>query len=147
MVFPGYFLLGMLCFLAAQISFIQAFTFEPFKGRIGLFISILLTLVLTQLLPNIDDIGLKLGFPVYAAFLGTMGWRALARFDQGFIESLSGIGGLLFMISDGCIGVNMFYYKLSRAQEIIMSTYYLAQFLITLSAVKVIDLEKREKGK
>ena len=137
----------MLCFLAAQISFIQAFTFKPFRPLIGLFIALLLTLVLSQLLPNIEDLGIKIGFPIYSAFLGTMGWRALARMDQGLIETLSGFGGLLFLISDACIGVNMFYYKLPQAQVIIMSTYYLAQFLITLSACKVIDMEKREKGK
>ena len=146
LVYSDLFLLGMLFFLAAQISFIKAFGWEPLKPLIGASVAIILTLILSlMLLPNISDFGLKLGFPLYSTFLGAMGWRALARMDQGMIEKLTGLGSLLFLISDGCIGINMFYVKLPRAQEIIMSTYYLAQFLITLSACKVIDKEKKDK--
>lgn len=144
LVYSDFFLLGMVFFLAAQVSFIKAFLFEPLKPMIGVSIAIILTLALSLLiLPNISDFGLKLGFPLYSIFLGTMGWRALARMDQGMIEKLTGLGAVLFLVSDGCIGINMAYYKLPRAQEIIMSTYYLAQFLITLSACKVIDQEKK----
>ena len=64
---------------------------------------------------------------------------------QGFVETLTGLGGIIFLISDGCIGINLFYYKLEYAQFIIMSTYYLAQFLITLSGVKTIAEEKENK--
>ena len=64
---------------------------------------------------------------------------------QGFVETLTGLGGIIFLISDGCIGINLFYYKLEYAQFIIMSTYYLAQFLITLSGVKTIAEEKANK--
>ena len=144
LVYSNFFLLGMVFFLAAQISFIKAFSFEPLKPMIGVSIAAILTLALTLLiLPNVSDSGLKVGFPLYSIFLGTMGWRALARMDQGMIEKLSGLGAVLFLVSDGCIAINMAYYKLPNAQEIIMSTYYLAQFLITLSACKVIDQEKK----
>ena len=64
---------------------------------------------------------------------------------QGFVETLTGLGGIIFLISDGCIGINLFYYELEYAQFIIMSTYYLAQFLITLSGVKTIAQEKANK--
>ena len=104
-----------------------------------------MTFVLSLILPSIDDFILKIGFPLYALLLGTTTWRALARVDQGFIEALTGLGAVIFLISDGCIGINMFYYKLDYAQEIIMSTYYLAQFLITLSGVKTIAQEKANK--
>ena len=64
---------------------------------------------------------------------------------QGFVETLTGLGGIIFLISDGCIGINLFYYELKYAQFIIMSTYYLAQFLITLIGVKTIAEEKANK--
>ena len=104
-----------------------------------------MTFVLSLILPSIDDIVLKIGFPLYALLLGTTTWRALARVDQGLIEALTGLGAVVFLISDGCIGINMFYYKLDHAQEIIMSTYYLAQFLMILSGAKIIAQEKRNK--
>ena len=65
--------------------------------------------------------------------------------NQGFYEALTGLGAVIFLISDGCIGINMFYYKLDYAQEIIMSTYYLAQFLMILSGAKIVAQEKGNK--
>ena len=142
LVFPNLFLPGMVFFLAAQISFIKAFSFEPLKPKIGVVLGLVMAPVVTFLiLPNIEDFVLKLGVPIYSTALGIMTWRALARTDNGIIEKLTGFGAVLFLISDGCIGINMFYYKIPKAQEIILSTYYGAQFLISLSACKVIDLQ------
>ena len=104
-----------------------------------------MTYILSLILPNIEELPLKIGIPFYVALLGTSAWRTLARSDQGLVERLTGLGGVIFLISDGCIGINMFYYKLTYAQEIIMSTYYLAQFLITLSGAKIIAQEKANK--
>ena len=40
----------------------------------------------------------------------------------------------------------MFHTKLANPQFLIMSTYYIAQFLITLSGVKQEALEKEQKS-
>ena len=144
LVFPNFFLPGMAFFLAAQISFIKAFSFEPLKPKIGVVISLVMALVVTLLiLPNIEGLVLKFGVPIYSIALGIMTWRALARIDNGIIDKLTGLGAMLFLISDGCIGINMFYYKIPKAQEISLSTYYGAHFLISLSACKVIHGQKR----
>ena len=142
LVYDNLFILGMLSFACAHICFIKAFGFTPLRPLIGIVILLLLVGVLSMLLPNIQEVPIKIGFPLYSLLLGTMTWRALAKFDEGVVEMLTGIGAATFMISDGIIGVNMFYYKFSCPQFLIMSTYYLAQFLITLSAAKAIAKEK-----
>ena len=71
-----------------------------------------------------------------------MTWRALARMDRGFLQFLTGIGAVIFMISDAAIGINLFYYNIPNAQFVIMSTYYLAQFLIALTGVAEIIASK-----
>lgn len=139
LVFPEYFIPGILCFAVAQICFISAFGFRPLKPFYALIIGVSMTYVLSLILPNIKEAPIKFGFPIYSALLGTMVWRALARLDQGLVEFLTACGAVIFMISDACIGINLFYYKLSHSQEIIMSTYYLAQFLIALSGAKWIS--------
>lgn len=144
LVYNDLFILGMLSFACAHVCFIKAFGFDRLKPLIGFVILILMVGVLSLLLPNIDEIPIKIGFPLYSSLLGTMTWRALAKFDEGTVEKLTGIGATLFLISDGIIGVNMFYQKLPNPQFLIMSTYYLAQFLITLSAAKAIAKEKNQ---
>ena len=71
-----------------------------------------------------------------------MAWRAVARASNGFTEFLSAIGAIIFVISDGFIGVNLFYTPLPNPQFLIMSTYYIAQFLIALSGAKQEAIEK-----
>ena len=73
-----------------------------------------------------------------------MCWRALAR-ATSLTSYLTGIGAVLFVVSDAAIAASKFYYETS-AQEVIMSTYYAAQFLIAVSAAEEMGVEKRYKG-
>ena len=50
------------------------------------------------------------------------------------------------MISNAIIGINLYAYKIDHSQKYIMSTYYVGQFLITLTGVKAIVDEKEEKA-
>jgi len=50
-------------------------------------------------------------------------------------------GSFIFMISDCLIGISEFYMKIPYSQEWIMSTYQVAQLLITMSAIR----EQRQK--
>ena len=67
----------------------------------------------------------------------------------GVAESLTALGAIIFVISDGLIGINLFFSKVPNAQIWIMSTYYIAQFLITLSGLKqesdVLEFDVRKK--
>jgi YhhN family len=47
------------------------------------------------------------------------------------------IGGFVFAVSDSLIAIDMFYSKIPHAKVLIMVTYYIAQFGITLS---ILDL-------
>ena len=82
LVYKELFILGKLSFGIAQTFFIRAFGFDPLKPHIGIILASLVILILSQIVPNIDDSAIKVGLPFYATLLGTMTWRALARVSQ-----------------------------------------------------------------
>ena len=53
------------------------------RPGLALFIGVIMAFVLSLILPNIDDITLKIGIPFYVLLLGTATWRFLAKADQG----------------------------------------------------------------
>ena len=55
------------------------------RPGLALFIGVIMAFVLSLILPNIDDITLKIGIPFYVLLLGTATWRFLAKADQGSI--------------------------------------------------------------
>lgn len=61
---------------------------------------------------------LIVGLPVYVLLLLTMCWRSLARAadTKTPIYILCAIGSVLFVISDGLIGVDMFLVKVPNAR-------------------------------
>jgi alkenylglycerophosphocholine/alkenylglycerophosphoethanolamine hydrolase len=75
---------------------------------------------------------------LYFFVVFTMAWRALALAAGSTVKThhLSAVGCMIFVISDCVIIYNTFVSPLARQQEIIMVTYYLGQFLITLSAAQ-----------
>ena len=95
------------------------------------------------------------GVFIYVLILGGMGWSAVTRLDilQNVWSwtSLAGcIGANIFIISDLIIGVNEFVCEVPMARVMIMSTYYIAQVLLALSAVNKdnlrIKIKMAEKG-
>ncbi|KAH9500041.1 Methionine aminopeptidase 1D, mitochondrial [Bulinus truncatus] len=69
-----------------------------------------------------------------------MAWRAVARVqiydDLWTWTKLCGCAGAVcFLTSDAVIAVNMFAFSVSFAHQIVMLTYYAAQFGISLSVV------------
>lgn len=75
---------------------------------------------------------------VYASVIGLMGFTAVLRrkgvSPQGFWWVLG--GALLFIVSDSCIALNMFVAPLPEPGLIIMSTYGVAQYLMTVGTLK-----------
>uniref|UniRef100_A0A1A9VYB1 lysoplasmalogenase n=1 Tax=Glossina austeni TaxID=7395 RepID=A0A1A9VYB1_GLOAU len=132
----GLFPHGMALFGAAQIFYIRSFGWRPLKFWIGAIAYLGGLAVLSMIYGKLDKV-LKIGVPIYSLLLETMCWRSLARIYQGgnFFNICCGIGGLLFLISDSLIGLNMFILAApsARVQFGIMLTYYLAQLGITLS--------------
>uniref|UniRef100_A0A1A9WB56 lysoplasmalogenase n=1 Tax=Glossina brevipalpis TaxID=37001 RepID=A0A1A9WB56_9MUSC len=132
----GLFPHGMALFGVAQIFYIRSFGWTPLKMWIGAIGYLAGAAIISIIYDKLDKV-LKIGIPIYSLLLETMCWRSLARIYQegSFFNICCGIGGLLFLISDSLIGLNMFLLAAPSVgvQVWIMITYYLAQLGITLS--------------
>jgi uncharacterized membrane protein YhhN len=127
---------GLGSFLAAHICYIMAF--KPGPGR-PVSMVILLSFVIYGLLmfrtlaPSLG--GLKLPVLVYTAAITVMAWLAADRFVRlgGEKTLLAFSGAVLFLISDSVLAYDRFARTFSRAQIIVLGTYFPAQLLIALS--------------
>ncbi len=128
--FPGWFVPGLLAFLAAHLVFIGLFLRLPAQpGRRRLPIWALAYVAwyiafLTLLGPHLG--GLLVPVAVYGAVLGTM--AALAGGRGGVIA----VGGVLFVVSDSVLALGRFLpgYEFALHDLAVMSTYLAAQGLI-----------------
>lgn len=130
---------GLLMFAIAQFSYAKAFGFRPFSPYAGAVFVLLGFLVYSYLKPGMTGMMEYLA-PFYLILICVMGWRAVARvqfFDDLWTwTKLCGCAGALcFMISDLTIAVDLFRFSVPFAHQIIMVTYYAAQFGISLSVV------------
>lgn len=107
-------------------------------------ISTIFPLGLAVLFKNITGV-LLYGIPIYCSLLLTMAWRSVARIENfsSFLQILCGIGGISFAISDTLIAFSMFYGHIPYSKILIMSTYYFAQFGITLSILDVASKDRK----
>lgn len=135
----SYFELGTLMFAVAQILYAKAFGFRPFNPYAGMVFVVMGLLTYSYLKPGLSG-HMEVLAPLYLALICTMGWRAVARvqfFDDLWTwTKLCGCAGALcFMISDLTIAVDTFVCKVPFSHQIIMVTYYAAQFGVSLSVV------------
>ena len=148
LVYPTFFELGVVAFGLAHCYYIKAFGFQPLNviGGIVLYSSVGVYLGLV-VIPRLPDLLSFIGMPLYFTLLTTTAWRALARawgspaepWGGAGAKYLTAIGAVLFVISDCLIVYNLFVRPLRAQQFLIMSTYYAAQFLISLSANQAIS--------
>lgn len=130
------FISGLVSFLFAHLFYIAAFTFEGTRDP-GLLSAIPFliygALMLRILLPHLG--GMKAPVMIYMLVIMLMAWQALNRWlgvaGQG--SALAFAGSLLFVISDSLLALNRFKSRFQNAQLYIMSTYFMAQWLIALS--------------
>ncbi|XP_059822673.1 lysoplasmalogenase-like protein TMEM86A isoform X2 [Hypanus sabinus] len=75
---------------------------------------------------------------IYIGLIGTMAWRASAKtlFNQhwSWVKLFATIGGMLLLVSDFTYAVSAFCFPVYNS-GLIVATYYVAQMLITVSAV------------
>lgn len=149
LIWPDYFVLGMVAFAVGHVNYIMAFGFQPFNLPAGLCSYLVATIGCLYLLPGCTGIMLP-GVPLYTLLLSTMMWRAIARFPLkknlwSWTRLFTAAGAVLFVISDLLIGLGMFKkLAIPHAQAAIMGTYYLAQLGIALSVVDLNDNIKQE---
>lgn len=130
------FISGLVSFLFAHLFYIAAFTFEGTRNH-GLLSAIPFliygALMLRILLPYLG--GMKAPVMIYMLVITAMAWQALDRWlggaEQGSALALA--GSLLFVVSDSILALNRFKRRVQNAQLYIMSTYFMAQWLIALS--------------
>lgn len=134
-----YFELGILMFAVAQILYAKAFSFRPFNPYAGAVFALLGYMVYSYLKPGFNG-SMEYMAPLYLILIHVMGWRAVARvqfFDDlwTWTKLCSCAGALCFMISDLLIAIDTFITKVPFSHQLIMISYYAAQFAIALSVV------------
>lgn len=76
----------------------------------------------------------------YIAVILTMGWMS---FRTGSTFAIA--GALLFITSDSILAINKFMFPVAFAHELIMFTYYGAQFLLMLSIAQYFKIVQKPK--
>jgi uncharacterized membrane protein YhhN len=130
------FIAGLVSFLLAHLCYIAAFTFEGAYALNFLYAIPLLVygaVMLRVLWPGLAS--MKAPVMIYMLVIIAMAWQALNRWaatgEQG--SALAFAGAMLFVASDSLLAVNRFRKRIRGAQVYIMSTYFMAQWLIALS--------------
>lgn len=131
--------LGLLSFAIAQAKYAQAFGWRPFNPYAATVFTFFGVLVYMLLQPYLGGMMAYLA-PFYICLICIMAWRAVARvqfFDDLWTwTKLCGCAGALcFMVSDLTIAVDQWCFTVPFSHQIVMLTYYAAQFGISLSVV------------
>ncbi|XP_045504898.1 lysoplasmalogenase [Colias croceus] len=127
LVWPQHFVAGMGAFAAAHVAYISAFGLRPRRSLGGAALYGAAALFVRALSP---PAALRRLVPLYALLLATMAWRGAARPGQ------QRAGALLFLFSDAILAYNLFGGEVPYNQIMVMSTYYLAQMCIAVSALR-----------
>jgi len=137
------FLFGLASFMAAQLIYMYLFFATP--GRNSLFTDrkyLLIPLAAAGaglIIFLYDDLGtMRIPVIVYAAAIVAMVAGAINRIEKVNRESyyLVLTGAVLFLISDSVIAINKFSYKFELSSVVVMTTYIMAQYLITAGFIK-----------
>lgn len=132
-------MLGMASFALAHILYFTAFGLKPFKFHLAILLFILTLPVNLIYFNTINDNILKVLVPIYIILISSMLWRALSRLrifiNFEWTKLCCLLGAILFAISDFVLAYDKFIESIPYSHTIIMSTYYLAQFGISLSVI------------
>uniref|UniRef100_A0A8C5PDL1 lysoplasmalogenase n=1 Tax=Leptobrachium leishanense TaxID=445787 RepID=A0A8C5PDL1_9ANUR len=137
LVWPEYFLHGMVMFGLAHVMYTVAFGLLPLNIRVFFFFGIFCVVFYSVIFSYLHGpfVYMVAG---YASLIGTMGWRALSRVSLSshnfsWARMSAALGSIVFMVSDGVLSIDKFCFPIANSRSIIMATYYGAQLLIALS--------------
>lgn len=140
-----WFIVGLSFFLIGHVFYIFAFRstnvsstplyVKILLGAYGLF---MLIWIAGSVFKSGDTI-LAIAVVAYMLVILTMGWTA---FRTG--SSLAIAGALLFITSDSILAINKFMFAVPYSHELIMFTYYGAQFLFMLSIAQYFKNRNKE---
>ena len=126
------FIQGLLSFLLAHICFIIAFFSTPNLPSVIFYLAYV-AFFLSILWKHLDN--LKIPVIIYSLTLAAMSWLALSRyFELNDHKSLFAfLGSVSFVASDSLLAFDKFKSAFPFAEVFILSTYFIAQWLIALS--------------
>jgi uncharacterized membrane protein YhhN len=138
---PRRFVPGLLSFLVAHVLYIAAFAPTADVGTAGVLLLApfagFAALMLRHLWPHLGR--LRAPVCIYVGVITVMGWLATLRAFGAEVDPESGLlallGAVAFTVSDATLASDRFARRFRGAQVVVMGTYYLAQLLLTLSAV------------
>lgn len=132
----GLFIQGLGAFLLAQLSYTVLFLKQAKWQPIRLIWCALIVLYtgacIGFILPHTGD--LKVVVTAYLCAITLMALSAGFRGDKDFLICAS--GAFVFMVSDTLIAINKFVTPFHGSGAAIMTTYYIAQFLITYGVIR-----------
>lgn len=125
-----FFLLGHICYV---IAFLKIKIIAPSKIAmlLLLFYGVIMAAWIVGNILRSGNALLTASIIFYIAVILTMVWAALQTKRPTII-----MGAILFLISDSILALNMFVTSIDHPTLLIMSTYYIAQFLFTISVTK-----------
>ncbi|XP_045843085.1 lysoplasmalogenase isoform X2 [Meles meles] len=129
LIWPDAFLSGVAAFTVAHLLYLWAFGLTPLRPGFLLPIALVSVPYSGILLLHLPA-SMVPALAAYSLVLASMLWRGLA--SGGSIRG----GALLFALSDVVLAWDTFVRPLPHARLVVMTTYYTAQLLITLSAFR-----------
>ncbi|MDI1274348.1 lysoplasmalogenase family protein [Polaromonas sp.] len=134
LMFPGFFIPGLLSFLVAHLFYIALFkqTQAWFPSRRALVATLGIGTLMYAFLFNGLNPVLRFAVAAYVIVIALMAAQAIGRAtvlrDKAALGMAFGAG--FFMLSDALLATNKFAQPLPLAQLWVLSTYYIAQILI-----------------
>lgn len=151
---PQLFIFGLAAFLIAHLFYIVYFyqigTKNAVKRKLNipaaLAVLIYVVSLFTLLAPNLGT--LQIPVAVYTLALSMMLLASIHAFDfnKHDFAKLCVAGTSLFVVSDSLLAINRFYQPFAFAGVLIMLTYAVAQFLITVGALKNLEFLDESKS-
>lgn len=137
---PNMFIAGLAAFLLAHVMYIFVFKRKRKTNKPSIsVVSLLIVYALIVLFLLKNGLG-NLMIPVIIYMLIILCMVVFATLRNGNVNTQSYylvlLGAVFFIISDSILAINKFYEPLVYAHFLIMSTYALAQYLITLGILK-----------
>lgn len=150
---PRLFIFGLASFLAAHIFYIVYFYQIRAKNAVkkkleflpSFAVLIYVVCLFALLAPNLGN--LQIPVAVYTLALSIMLLASIHAFDfkRHDFARLCVAGTSLFVVSDSLLAINRFYKPFAFAGILVMLTYALAQFLITVGALRNLEYLSESK--
>ena len=134
LMFPGYFIPGLVSFLAAHLCYLLLFRQGVrwfASGRALLATLAAAVLMYAMLFPHLGPV-LQVAVAAYALVIALMAAQAIGRATvlRDPASAAVAVGAGFFMLSDALLAINRFAQPLPMASFAVLATYYVAQVLI-----------------